>query len=237
MDVPDSEGLLFAPPPVPAIPVAGEIRRYPVRRIFCVGRNYVEHAKEMGGSVDREAPWFFMKPADAIVLSGATIPYPPETKNFHYEMELVAALGAPAFRIAADAALSAVYGYACGLDMTRRDLQSIAREKSRPWEFGKAFERSAAVSTLTPKAAVGPIGPQRLTLKVGDAIRQDAVLSDMVWGVAEIVSYLSRFCHLGPGDLIFTGTPAGVGPVAPGDVITGEIEGLEPVLLTISQAE
>ncbi len=229
--------LLFAAASAPVVPVAGENRGYPVNRIFCVGRNYAEHAKEMGFAVDREAPWYFLKSATAIVQSGATIPYPPETKNFHYEMELVVAIGKPAFRVSIDKALDAVYGYATGLDMTRRDQQMASREKSRPWDLGKDFEQSAPISTITPAANFGAIGPQRISLKVGDTVKQDAKLSDLVWSVPELISHLSRFYHLGPGDLIYTGTPAGVGPVNPGDKITGEIEGLAPVTLTISNPE
>ncbi len=229
--------LLFPAQPTPIVPIAGESRGYPVHRIFCVGRNYAEHAKEMGFTVDREAPWYFLKPATAIVLSGAKIPYPPETKNYHYEMELVVALGKPAFRVGVESALDAVYGYATGLDMTRCDLQIASREKSRPWDLGKAFEQSAIISTITPAAQLGAIGPQRIALRVGDTIKQDAHLSDLVWSVPELISHLSRFYHLGPGDLIYTGTPAGVGPVQPGDKIVGEIEGLAPVALEIGQPE
>jgi fumarylpyruvate hydrolase len=230
-------GLLFAPQPQPTVPVAGESRRYPVHRIFCVGRNYAEHAKEMGFAVDREAPFYFTKPATAIVLSGAKIAYPLETKNCHYEMELVVALGGPAFRVAKEKAMAAVYGYACGLDMTRRDLQIAHREKGRPWDFGKAFEQSAIISTITPAKAFGAIGPQRITLEVGGKLKQDAKLADLIWSVPELISHLSRFYHLGPGDLIYTGTPAGVGPVEPGDKLLGKIEGLEPLSLEIGKPE
>jgi fumarylpyruvate hydrolase len=229
--------LVFAPQPVPTVPVAGEKSHYPVHRIFCVGRNYAEHAKEMGHEVDREAPWYFLKPATAIVLSGATIPYPPETKNYHYEMELVVAIGTSGFRIATSDAMRAVYGFACGLDMTRRDLQIAAREKSRPWDLGKAFEQSAIIAAITPAVKFGVVGPQCISLRVGDVIKQDAKLSDLVWSVPELISHLSRFYHLGAGDLIYTGTPAGVGPVLPGDSIVGQIDGLAPVTLKIGDAE
>lgn len=229
--------LLFPSPPVVTVPVAGDARAFPVHRIFCVGRNYADHAKEMGGEVDREAPWYFTKAASAIVLSGSTIPYALETSNLHYEMELVVALSAPAFRVSVADAPKAVFGYACGLDMTRRDLQAVAKQKARPWDLAKGFERSAIISPITPAAKVGPIGSQRITLKVGDTVKQSSTLSEMVWSVPEIVSHLSRFYHLGPGDLIYTGTPAGVGPVKPGDVLTGEIDGLVPLKLTIGAAE
>jgi len=233
----NATALLFPAETAPAVPVTGETRGYPVHRIFCVGRNYVDHAKEMGFEVDREAPWYFIKPANAIVHSGATIAYPPETRNYHYEMELVIAIGAPAFRVSVTDALKAVYGYACGLDMTRRDLQIAFREKSRPWDLGKGFEESAIIGAITPAAMFPAIGPQRIWLKVGDTVKQDGKLSDLVWSVPELVSHLSRFYHLKPGDLIYTGTPAGVGPVLPGDKIHGEIDGLAPVALTIGPAE
>lgn len=228
---------LFASPDFPAIAVLGEAAAFPVHRIFCVGRNYVEHAKEMGVEIDREAPFYFLKSPLAAVTSGRTLPYPPGTSNYHYEMELVVAIGRAAFRVPAAEAFGAVYGYAAGLDMTRRDLQLDARAKGRPWDLGKDFEQSAIVAPITRADAFGEIGPQRISLRVGDETRQDACLSDLVWSVPELVAHLSSFYHLMPGDLIFTGTPAGVGPVAPGDVIRGEIEGLTPVELTIGAPE
>ena len=228
---------LFEIPATPVVPVKGEEAGYPVHRIFGVGRNYAEHAAEMGYEVDREAPFYFTKPASAIVASGSEIPYPPGTSNFHYEMELVVAIGRPAFRVSVEEASACIFGYAAGLDMTRRDLQLAERAKQRPWSLGKAFERSAPIGTITRANDYGAIGPQRISLKVGDEIRQDAHLSDLVWSVPELISHLSRFYHLIPGDLIFTGTPAGVGPVGPGDRIHGEIEGLAPVAITIGAAE
>jgi len=228
---------LFADPQYPAVPVAGEDSLYPVHRIFCVGRNYAEHAKEMGVEVDREEPFYFLKDAQSLVHTGATIAYPPGTANYHYEMELVIAIGAPAFKVAVDTAAAAIFGYACGLDMTRRDLQLNARAKSRPWDFGKNFEQSAILAPITRAADFAEIGPQDIVLDVNGERRQAAHLDDLVWKVAEIVSHLSRFYHLQPGDLIFTGTPAGVGAVAAGDVIRGGITGLADVELTISEAE
>ncbi len=228
--------LLFTVPPAPTVAVAGSTARYPVGRIFCVGRNYADHAKEMGVEVDREAPFYFLKQAGAIVESGATIPYPPGTSNYHYEMEFVVAIGAPAFQVPVETAMDAVFGYACGLDMTRRDLQLAARAKQRPWDLGKDFEQSAVITEIVPKAEFGTVGPQRITLAVGGATKQDAHLSDLVWSVEELVSHLSRYYHLVPGDLIYTGTPAGVGPVVAGDVITGSIDGLPPIALTIAAA-
>jgi fumarylpyruvate hydrolase len=229
--------LLFPAPPVVTVPVAGEARLFPVNRIFCVGRNYAEHAKEMGHEVDREAPFYFLKPAGAIVPTGATAPYAPGTGNLHYEMEFVVAIGAPAFRIPQEAAMSAVLGYACGLDMTRRDLQQVAKDKGRPWDLAKAFERSAVIAPITRAADFPAIGPQRIWLEQNGILKQEARLADLVWTVAELISHLSGFYHLVPGDLIYTGTPAGVGAVKPGDVLDGGVEGLSPLRFTIGQPE
>ncbi|MBP1848944.1 fumarylacetoacetate hydrolase family protein [Rhizobium halophytocola] len=228
---------LFETPSTPLVPVAGEVDGFPVHRIFCVGRNYAAHAAEMGAEVDREAPFYFTKPASAVVMAGATVPYPPGTSNLHYEMELVVAIGKPAFRVNSADAMQAVYGYACGLDMTRRDLQNVAKEKGRPWDFAKAFENSAILGTISKAEDVAPIVDQRITLSVGGETRQDAVLSDMVWSVPEIISHLSGYYHLQPGDLIYTGTPSGVGAVVTGDELHGTIEGLEPVSLILGPAE
>lgn len=228
---------LFDIPPAPVVPVAGESAAYPVHRIFCVGRNYAEHAREMGYEVDREAPFYFTKPAPSLVASGSQVPYPPGTNDLHHEMELVVALGAPVFRAGVEEAGKAVYGYACGLDMTRRDLQLSSRAKQRPWSLGKAFENSAVVAKITRAADLPDIGPRRIWLKVNGELRQDAHLSDLVWTVAELISHLSTFYHLVPGDLLFTGTPAGVGAVVPGDRIEGGIDGLDPVELVIGSPE
>lgn len=228
---------LFEIPAIPVVPVRGETAGYPVHRVFGVGRNYAEHAAEMGYEVDREAPFYFTKPASAIVASGSAIPYPPGTSNFHYEMELVVAIGAPAFRINAEEAADAIFGYAAGLDLTRRDLQLAERAKQRPWSLGKAFENSAPIAEIVRVADYAEIGPQRIRLMVNGETRQDAHLSDLVWSVPELISHLSRFYHLVPGDLIFTGTPAGVGPLSPGDRVLGEIDGLQPVDITIGPAE
>jgi fumarylpyruvate hydrolase len=224
---------LFEPPAVFAVPVHGEPALYPVRRVFCVGRNYASHAAEMGAEVDRAAPFYFTKSVASLAHSGVTAAYPPGTSDFHFEMELVVALGAAVFRSTAQQAQAAVFGYACGLDMTRRDLQAIAKEKRQPWDIGKDVEQSAVVSTITPAAVVGEIGPQRIALSVNGVTRQDARLSDMIHSVPAIVRHLSGYYHLGPGDLIFTGTPAGVGAVGPGDVLEGTIDGLSPVRATI----
>jgi fumarylpyruvate hydrolase len=217
--------------------VKGEAGAYPIGRIFCVGRNYAAHAAEMGGEVDREAPWYFTKSAQAYCPSGVTVPYPPGTANYHHEMELVVALGAEAFRVTPDQAGAAIYGYACGLDMTRRDRQQDGKDNRRPWSLGKDVENGAVIAGLTRAADMGKIGDQRIHLSVNGDLRQDATLAEMVWTVEEIISHLSGYYHLRPGDLIMTGTPAGVGPVQAGDVITGGIEGLEPVSHTLGAAE
>jgi fumarylpyruvate hydrolase len=228
---------LFTVPTAPLVPVEGEAGAFPVRRIFCVGRNYAAHAAEMGNEVDREAPWYFNKSAHDSCLSGATIPYPLETANCHHEMEFVVAMGGPAFRVSEAEALTAVYGYACGIDLTRRDLQGAAKEKRRPWDLGKDFEHSAIIAPITPKAAFGEIGDQAIRLAVDGTVTQEARLSDMVWSVPEVIAHLSRFYHLQAGDLVYTGTPAGVGPVAPGNVLLGEVDGLAPLHLSIGPAE
>ena len=227
----------FELPAPPSVPITGEDRRFPVHRIFCVGQNYAAHAVEMGFQPDPEAPFFFTKSSRAICLSGATIPFPLETEACHYEMELVVALGAPAFRVDAADALSAVFGYACGLDMTRRDLQNAAREKKRPWDLGKDFENAAVIAPITRAPAFGAPHAQRIRLTQNGEVRQDSRLSDMIHDVPALISYLSRFYHLQAGDLIYTGTPAGVGPIAPGDLLSGEIDGLTPVELAIGDRQ
>ena len=229
--------LLFAPPPQPSIAVVGETARFPVGRIFCVGRNYADHAKEMGAEVDREAPFYFLKDTASLTESGATIPYARGTADFHHEMEFVVAIGTPAFDVPVERAMEAVYGYAAGLDMTRRDLQAAAKAKGKPWDFAKNFERAAVIAPIVKKEDFGPVASQAITLTVDGVTRQASRLDAMVWSVAELVSHLSRFYRLAPGDLIYTGTPAGVGPVVPGNRIHGEIAGLPPVDLTIGPAE
>ena len=228
---------LFSSPAWPQVPVKGEGGLYPVHRIFCVGRNYAEHAKEMGVEVDREAAFYFLKSALSLMPSGSTITYPPGTSNYHYEMELVLAIGKSAFRVDKKDALDVVFGYATGLDMTRRDLQLDARAKGRPWDLGKDFEQSVVISPLTRAADFGSVGPQRIALSVDGQVRQDARLSDLVWSVPEIIADLSKYYHLQPGDLIYTGTPAGVGAVLPGNRIVGTIDGLDPVEMVVGEAE
>jgi fumarylpyruvate hydrolase len=226
---------LFPPPPPSSIAIAGETRRFPVRRIFCVGQNYAAHAREMGKDPTREEPCFFTKPADAVVDSGATLPYPPRTSDLHHEIELVAALARGGADIAKEAALEHVFGYAAGIDLTRRDLQSEARKAGRPWDLSKGFDHSAPLGAIAPAARIGHPRAGRIRLAVNGAIRQDADVSEMIWSVAEIIAILSQFVRLEPGDLIFTGTPAGVGPIVPGDHVAGEIEGVGAVEIAVGR--
>jgi fumarylpyruvate hydrolase len=229
--------LLFPAPPAPAAPVRGRTTRVAIRRIFCVGRTYEAHAREMGVPVDREAPFYFTKAAEHYVPSGSTVPYPPGTSNYHYEVELVVVIGAPAFRIPADRALDCVFGYACGLDMARRDLQQAAREARRPWDLGKDVEQSAVLSEIVPAAEIGHPVAGRIELRVNGQVKQRADISQLVHKVPEVIAHLSAFYHLHPGDVIYTGTPEGVGPVTPGDTLDGVIDGVGTIALTIGTAE
>lgn len=226
---------LFPPPAVAALPVIGRDAVFPINRVFCVGRNYAAHAAEMGAEVDREAPFYFIKSAQAVRNSGGVLPYPPGTADLHHEIELVAAIAAPAFRVARDEALAHVGFYGSGLDMTRRDLQARAKERRQPWDLGKNFAGAAVLSPLTPAGEFTP-AQQAIALRVNGALRQNAPLSDMVWSVADLVANLSQYYHLVPGDLIMTGTPAGVGAVNPGDRLSGGVEGLAPVEISIGPA-
>jgi fumarylpyruvate hydrolase len=225
--------LLFAATPPMAAAIRGRGERFPIRRIFCVGRNYEAHATEMGVVVDREAPFYFTKASEHYVPSGSTVAYPPGTSNYHYEMELVVAIGKPGFRIPDAQALDYVFGYACGLDMTRRDLQFAAREKQRPWDFGKDFEQSAVLAEIVPAAEIGHPRQGRIELRVNGQTKQSADISLLIHGVPAVVAHLSQYYHLQPGDLIYTGTPEGVGPVKPGDRLEGSIEGVGTIALTI----
>jgi len=229
--------LLFPTPPVVAAPVRGRSERIPIRRIFCVGRNYEAHAKEMGVAVDREAPFYFTKSTEHYVPSGSTVPYPPGTSNYHYELELVVVLGATAFRVSADQAKNAVFGYACGLDMTRRDLQFAAREQRRPWDLGKDVEQSAVLSEIVSASDIGHPAAGRIELRVNGEVKQSADISQLIHKVPEVIAHLSTFYHLNPGDLIYTGTPEGVGPVNSGDLLAGVIDGVGTITLTIGPAE
>ena len=215
-----------AAPPRVALPVAGSDDTYPVRRIWCVGRNYAAHAREMGSDPDREPPFFFQKPTDAIVQDGEAIPYPPGTGNLHHEIELVVAIGKAGFRIAAAEALDHVFGYAVGLDMTRRDLQNAAKETGRPWEMGKSFDHSAPCSAIRPASAIGHPDRGAIWLKVNGEMRQDSDISHLIWNVAETIAHLSELVELQPGDLIYSGTPEGVAAVEAGDVMEGHVDGV-----------
>jgi len=228
---------LFDTPKIRSLAVSGEDKTYPIHRIFCVGRNYEAHAKEMGNEVDREAPFYFTKQLHAVLPSGGTLPYPPGTADCHHEMELVFAIGKPVFRCSKDEAADAIYAYGCGLDMTRRDLQAASKEKRRPWDTAKDFEGSAVLAPLTKASEFGAATDQRIYLSVNGEIRQDASLAEMIHSCTEIVADLSKYYHLAPGDLVMTGTPAGVGAVQAGDVLEGGIDGLLPVSLTIVAAE
>ncbi len=217
---------VIAEPARSVVPVAGSQDQFPVRRIYCVGRNYAAHAREMGFDPDREPPFFFTKPADAVVRNGATLPFPLATKNLHHEIELVAAIGKGGVAIAEKDALSHVWGYAVGLDMTRRDLQIASRDKGRPWDAGKAFDQGAPISALVPAAKIGHPAKGRIWLNVNGEKRQDSDLANMIWSLPETIAHLSKLFRLEPGDLIFTGTPDGVGKVEPGDVLEGGVEGV-----------
>ncbi len=229
---------LFTPPAVQSLPIRGKTERFPVNRIFCVGRNYHAHAVEMGRPVDKaaERAFYFTKTPSALVESGATVAYPPETTNYHFEMELVLAIGRPGFRVQAAEAHTLVYGYAAGLDMTRRDLQLVARDKGRPWDTGKDFEQSAVCSEIVPLPGQ-LIEKADIALEVNGQTKQHSNVDKLIWNVREIIEDLSLYYHLQPGDLIYTGTPEGVGAVQPGDHITGRVEGVAEVSLHIGPAE
>ena len=214
------------------LPVRGSDAKFPVRRIYCIGRNYADHAIEMGHDPDKEPPFFFQKNADNIDTSG-NFPYPPQTQDVHFEMEMVVALKSGGIDVKEAEALEHVYGYGLGLDMTRRDLQGEAKKMGRPWEIGKAFERSAPMSELVSASEAGHLDHGRVTLSVNGQIRQDGDLNQMIWKVPEMISYLSRFYDIAAGDLIMSGTPAGVGAIQRGDVLVGSIENLGSFTVTV----
>jgi fumarylpyruvate hydrolase len=224
----------FSSPNTPSVPIAGTDLHFPVHRIYCVGRNYAEHAREMGFDPEREPPFFFTKPRDAVVASGSTIPYARATQNLHHEIELVIAIGKAGADLSPDVALDHVYGYAVGLDLTRRDLQLAARDKGRPWDAGKAFDESAPISEIHRATETGHPVSGAIWLKVNGESRQAADLKSLLWPVPDVIVHLSRLFTLKPGDLIFTGTPAGVGPIAPGDRLHGGVEGIAEVSLQIA---
>jgi fumarylpyruvate hydrolase len=226
---------LFAVPPAPMAEVAGTEDRFPVRRIFCVGRNYVEHAREMGFDPDREPPFFFTKWAETIVPNGAAVPYPQSTANFHFEAELVVAIGKGGRNLKPDQAHEVIFGYATGVDMTRRDVQMDARSKGRPWDTGKNVEASSPLGVIHPVSEVGHRSTGSIALTVNGETKQRADLADLIWPVVDIVSFLSSYYRLEPGDLIYTGTPAGVGPVVVGDKLVVTIDGLTPLSVTIAE--
>ena len=228
---------LWSPPPLPTLPVRGTAQRAPVNRLYFVGRNYHAHAVEMGRPVDKSAerPFYFTKSPQTLVESGATVAYPSETANYQHEMELVVVIGKPGFRVSVADAASLIYGYACGLDMTRRDLQLAARDKGRPWDLGKDIEQSSVVSEVVPMPGT-VLGQGALQLSVNGQRRQTSDLDKLIWSVPELIADLSLFYHLQPGDLIFTGTPEGVGPVVAGDRLEGRIDDVGSIVLHVGPA-
>lgn len=229
-------GYLFDPPAVDSLPIEGEQARFPVRRIYCVGRNYLAHVREMNeGADERDPPFFFQKPRDSIVHDGARIPYPTLTSSLHHEVELVVAIAKGGANISQASALDHVYGYGVGVDLTRRDLQTIAKDKGWPWEMGKSFDHSAPFGALAPANRVGHRADLAIMLSVNGKPRQSSTIAHMTWSVPEIVSKLSEHYRLEPGDVIMTGTPEGVGEVSPGDVLVASIEGLPSLTITITE--
>ncbi len=229
----ESTRYIFAPHPLPTLPIRGSDKLFPVHRIYCVGRNYAEHAIEMGHDPDRDPPFFFQKNPDTLVPSGGTFPYPDASKDVHHELEMVVALKSGGKDIAQDQALNHVFGYAVGLDMTRRDLQGEAKKLGRPWEVGKAFESAAPCSEIVPVSAIGHPAQGAVWLKVNGQERQKGDLNQLIWKVPEMIAYLSGLFELRPGDLIFSGTPAGVGPVKRGDVLHGGVDGVGELKVTV----
>ena len=223
----------FPPPTPPSLAITGTADRFPIRRVICVGRNYAAHAREMGSDPDREPPFFFMKPADAVVPAEGVIAYPTATNDLHHEIELVVALGAGGANVASEQAMDLVWGYGVGLDLTRRDLQQQAKDTRRPWDMGKGFDASAPCSPLVPASAIGHPAAGRVFLDVNGKRVQDGDLNELIWPIADLISQLSSLMTLQPGDLIFTGTPAGVGALQAGDRVHGEVEGVAAFELTI----
>lgn len=226
---------VFDPPKTPSLPISGSAQRFPLRRIYCVGRNYAEHAREMGHDPDREPPFFFSKPADAILPEGTSLPYPPLTDDLNHEAELVVALGSGGRDIAVEDAAAHIWGYAVGCDLTLRDLQAVAKKAGRPWDLAKGFDNSAACGPVHPVTATGLLTSGRIALSVNGVERQTGDLADMIWSVAEVISCLSAAVELKAGDLIYTGTPAGVGKLVPGDLVQVEVAGLAPLAFRIGE--
>jgi fumarylpyruvate hydrolase len=226
---------IIAPPKQTAVAIAGDTKLFPVRRIFCVGRNYADHAREMGADPTRELPFFFCKPADAVVADGATIPYPPQTKDLQHEVELVAAIAKGGADIPREQALDHVFGYGVGIDLTRRDLQQDAKDKKRPWDWGKGFDHSAPLSALHPASRIGHPSRGRIHLAVNGQVKQDGNLDQMIWPLPDVIAFISQSMRLEAGDLIYTGTPAGVAAVSPGDVLTAEVDGVAKLAVTIAR--
>ena len=224
---------VFTAPATPSVAVSGSSSRFPVRRVFCVGRNYASHAREMGSDPNREPPFFFTKPADAVVPASGAVPYPPSTDDLHHEIELVVALGKGGANIDAANALDLVWGYGVGLDLTRRDLQAAAKDTGRPWDMAKGFDASAPCSALHPVSEVGHPAQGRIWLEVNGALRQEGNLNELIWPVADVIAYLSRFVTLAPGDLIYSGTPSGVAALKPGDRLRGGVDGVDVFELEI----
>lgn len=224
---------LFQPAPAPALPIRGMNKLFPVHRIYCVGRNYAEHAKEMGHDPNREPPFFFQKNSDTLVPGGGEFPYPPKSNDVHHEFEMVVALHRGGSDIPVERALDCVFGYGVGLDMTRRDLQNEAKKLGRPWEIGKAFEYAAPCSEIVPASAIGHPAKGAVWLKVNGTLKQQGDLSQLIWGVPEMISYLSGLFELRPGDLIFSGTPAGVSAVKRGDVLNGGVDGIGEITVKV----
>jgi fumarylpyruvate hydrolase len=225
---------VFPAQPTPSLAITNSDKRFPVRRIICVGRNYEAHAREMGKDPTREAPFFFMKPADTIVETGSVLTYPPNTADLHHEIELVVAIGVECFQIESGQALSHVYGYAVGIDLTKRDVQNLAKKNAHPWDWSKGFDKSAPCGPIHPVAQVGHINKGRIYINVNRAVKQDADVADLIWSVPDIIAYASKDMRLLPGDLIFTGTPAGVGSLQRGDVVEGCVAGLDVLKLKIA---
>jgi len=218
---------------LPSVAIAGRSERFPLHRVYCVGWNYAAHVREMGSEPEREPPIFFMKPLDAVTPSGSRVAYPPATDNLHYEIELVVAIGREGHAVSQDEALDYVWGYGVGIDMTRRDLQAAAKKKGQPWEASKSFDQSAPLSELHPVESVGHPSAGRIWLDVNGELRQDGDIGQLIWRVPEIIEHLSALFHLRPGDLIYTGTPAGVSPIVSGDILRGGVDGVATIEIEI----